>query len=339
MPTAFVSLSEDIDMRENAAVPPDPQEGLDRIARVLRIEAEALVQMSASLGPDHARALEILQAAQGRVVVSGIGKSGHVGRKIAATFASTGQPAQFVHPTEASHGDLGMITEKDVCLVISNSGETTELADLVTYSRRFAIPLIAVTGGADSTLARQADVTLLLPDAPEACPIGVAPTTSTTATLALGDALAVALMEKRGFRREDFEVFHPGGKLGAQLLSVARLMHAGADLPLVEPATPMSEGLVLMSAKGFGLAGLVEDGRLAGIVTDGDLRRNMHRLLDSTAGEVATRNPKTVSPDTLASEALKIMNEAKISALFVVDADHRVQGLLHIHDLLRAGVA
>ncbi|PTX40379.1 KpsF/GutQ family sugar-phosphate isomerase [Allosediminivita pacifica] len=326
-------------MRENAAVPPDPQEGLDRIARVLRIEAEALVQMSASLGPDHARALEILQAAQGRVVVSGIGKSGHVGRKIAATFASTGQPAQFVHPTEASHGDLGMITEKDVCLVISNSGETTELADLVTYSRRFAIPLIAVTGGADSTLARQADVTLLLPDAPEACPIGVAPTTSTTATLALGDALAVALMEKRGFRREDFEVFHPGGKLGAQLLSVARLMHAGADLPLVEPATPMSEGLVLMSAKGFGLAGLVEDGRLAGIVTDGDLRRNMHRLLDSTAGEVATRNPKTVSPDTLASEALKIMNEAKISALFVVDADHRVQGLLHIHDLLRAGVA
>lgn len=326
-------------MSQNAAVPPDPQEGLDRIARVLRIEAEALVQMSASLGPDHARALEILQAAQGRVVVSGIGKSGHVGRKIAATFASTGQPAQFVHPTEASHGDLGMITENDVCLVISNSGETTELADLVTYSRRFAIPLIAVTGGAGSTLARQADVTLLLPDAPEACPIGVAPTTSTTATLALGDALAVALMEKRGFRREDFEVFHPGGKLGAQLLSVARLMHAGADLPLVEPATPMSEGLVLMSAKGFGLAGLVEDGRLAGIVTDGDLRRNMHRLLDSTAGEVATRNPKTVAPDTLASEALKIMNEAKISALFVVDADHRVQGLLHIHDLLRAGVA
>ena len=326
-------------MRENAAAPAEAQEGLDRIARVLRIEAEALVQMSASLGPDHARALDILQAARGRVVVSGIGKSGHVGRKIAATFASTGQPAQFVHPTEASHGDLGMITENDVCLVISNSGETTELADLVTYSRRFAIPLIAVTGGADSTLARQADVTLLLPDAPEACPIGVAPTTSTTATLALGDALAVALMEKRGFRREDFEIFHPGGKLGAQLLSVARLMHSGEDLPLVSPDTPMSEGLVLMSAKGFGLAGLIDDGRLAGIVTDGDLRRNMHRLLDSTAGEVATRNPRTVSPDTLASEALKMMNEAKISALFVVDTDHRVQGLLHIHDLLRAGVA
>ena len=326
-------------MRENAAAPAGAQEGLDRIARVLRIEAEALVQMSAALGPDHARALEILQAVRGRVIVSGIGKSGHVGRKIAATFASTGQPAQFVHPAEASHGDLGMITENDVCLAISNSGETAELADLVTYSRRFAIPLIAITGGAGSTLARQADVTLLLPDAPEACPIGVAPTTSTTATLALGDALAVALMEKRGFRREDFEVFHPGGKLGAQLLSVARLMHSGEDLPLVSPDTPMSEGLVLMSAKGFGLAGLIDDGRLAGIVTDGDLRRNMHRLLDSTAGEVATRNPKTVSPDTLASEALKMMNEAKISALFVVDADHRVQGLLHIHDLLRAGVA
>ena len=187
--------------------------------------------------------------------------------------------------------------------------------------------------------ARSPPVPLLLPDAPEACPIGVAPTTSTTATLALGDALAVALMERRGFRREDFEVFHPGGKLGAQLLSVARLMHSGEELPLVSPGTPMSEGLVLMSAKGFGLAGLVEDGRLAGIVTDGDLRRNMHRLLDSTAGEVATRNPRTVSPDTLASEALKIMNEAKISALFVVDGVHRVQGLLHIHDLLRAGVA
>lgn len=326
-------------MRENAAAPAGAQEGLDRIARVLRIEAEALVQMSAALGPDHARALEILQAVRGRVIVSGIGKSGHVGRKIAATFASTGQPAQFVHPAEASHGDLGMITENDVCLALSNSGETAELADLVTYSRRFAIPLIAITGRAGSTLARQADVTLLLPDAPEACPIGVAPTTSTTATLALGDALAVALMEKRGFRREDFEVFHPGGKLGAQLLSVARLMHSGEDLPLVSPDTPMSEGLVLMSAKGFGLAGLIDDGRLAGIVTDGDLRRNMHRLLDSTAGEVATRNPKTVSPDTLASEALKMMNEAKISALFVVDADHRVQGLLHIHDLLRAGVA
>lgn len=317
----------------------DAAEDLARMARVLRMEAEALTAMAGALGPDHARALEILHAATGRVIVTGVGKSGHVGRKIAATFASTGTPALFVHATEASHGDLGMVREGDVCLAISNSGETSELADVITYTRRFSIPLVAITGRAGSTLDSQADVTLLLPDAPEACPIGVAPTTSTTATLALGDALAVALMEKRGFAREDFQLFHPGGKLGAQLLPVSKLMHAGEALPLLAPGTPMREGLVTMSAKGFGLAGVVEDGRLAGIITDGDLRRNMDRLLDSTAGEVATPDPRTVGPDTLASEALGMLNAAKISALFVVDDAGAVLGLVHIHDCLRAGVA
>ena len=322
-----------------AAAAPDMPDDLDQLARVLETEAAALLRMAGELGPDHARALDLLAGAGGRIVVSGIGKSGHVGAKIAATFASTGAPAQFVHPTEASHGDLGMITPRDVCLVISNSGETAELSDLITYSRRFAIPLIAITRKADSTLGQSADVTLLLPDAPEACAIGVAPTTSTTATIALGDALAVALMHRKGFKREDFEVFHPGGKLGAQLMKVEKLMHTGDAVPLLAPGTPMREGLLTMTAKGFGLAGVVDGGRLEGIITDGDLRRNLDRLMEATAIEVATRQPLTVGPGTLASEALKVMTERKISALFVVDEEMRVLGLLHIHDCLRAGVA
>ncbi|WP_158971921.1 KpsF/GutQ family sugar-phosphate isomerase [Chachezhania sediminis] len=312
---------------------------LGQLARVLRTEAAALGLMAETLGPEHVAAVDLLAGARGRIIVSGIGKSGHVGAKIAATFASTGAPAQFVHPTEASHGDLGMITPDDVTLVISNSGETSELSDLITYTRRFAIPLIAITRKGGSTLGQAADVTLLLPDAPEACAIGVAPTTSTTATIALGDALAVALMHRKGFRREDFEVFHPGGKLGAQLMKVEKLMHTGEALPLLPPDAPMREGLLTMTSKGFGLAGVVEGGKLAGIITDGDLRRNLDRLMDATAIEVATRAPRTVGPGMLASEALKIMTERKISALFVVDDDRRVLGLLHIHDCLRAGVA
>lgn len=316
-----------------------PDDTLAEMARVLRTESAALGQTAATLGEAHLKAVELIEAMEGRVIVSGVGKSGHVGNKIAATLASTGTPAQFVHATEASHGDLGMVTARDVCLVISNSGETTELADIITYSRRFGIPLIAITRKADSTLGSQADVTLLLPDAPEACGIGMAPTTSTTATMAIGDAVAVALMARRGFEREDFKVFHPGGKLGAQLLLVDALMHEGDALPLVAADTPMSEALLTMTTKSFGLAGVVEDGKLIGIVTDGDLRRNMVGLMEKTAGDVATRGPRTVQLGTLASEALHEMNSRKISALFVLDGGDRVRGLIHIHDCLRAGIA
>lgn len=314
-------------------------ETLSEMARVLTVEAEALTRMAGELGESALRAVEILEAMQGRVIVSGVGKSGHIGNKIAATLASTGTPAQFVHATEASHGDLGMVTSRDVCLVISNSGETSELADIVTYSRRFAIPLIAITRRADSTLGAQADVVLLLPDAPEACGIGMAPTTSTTATLAIGDALAVALMKRRGFQREDFKVFHPGGKLGAELMLVDALMHRGAALPLVAPDTPMAEALLTMTAKGFGLAGLAEEGKLIGIITDGDLRRHMDGLVARRAGDVATHGPKVIRAGSLASEALHEMNSRKISALFVLDGADQIVGLLHIHDCLRAGLA
>lgn len=312
---------------------------LEQIRRVLEIESGALALMAQGVGDAHVQAIEILYNAKGRIIVTGIGKSGHIGAKISATFASTGTPAQFVHPSEASHGDMGMITINDVCLVISNSGETKELADLITYCTRFAIPMIAITRNADSTLAQQANVTLLLPDAPEACPIGVAPTTSTTATLAIGDALAVALMHRKGFKRTDFQIFHPGGKLGAQLMKISGLMHTGDALPLLAPDTPMREGLITMTSKGFGLAGVVDNGRLTGIVTDGDLRRNMDNLLTRTAGQIATSTPKTMAPDQLASEALKVMNDSKISALFVVDATGAPLGLIQIHDCLRAGVA
>lgn len=315
---------------------------LNQMERVLRIEADALRLMAQTLDDSHARAVEILAGATGRIIISGVGKSGHIGRKIAATFASTGAPAMFVHATEASHGDLGMITANDVCLMISNSGETSELADLITYSRRFAIPLIAITGRKDSTLGQQADVTLQLPAAPEACIIGVAPTTSTTATLALGDALAVALMEARAFTPADFREFHPGGRLGARLATVGQLMHRGAEIPLVEAGAPMSEALLVMTQKGFGVVGVVDGaGRLVGIVTDGDLRRNMAGLLDRRAGEVMTENPRTIAPAALASEALGIMNERKITTLFAVDpaAPGKPAGVIHIHDCLRAGVA
>jgi arabinose-5-phosphate isomerase len=270
-----------------------------------------------------------------------MGKSGHVARKIAATLASTGTPALFVHPAEASHGDLGMITGADVVTLLSNSGETPELADLIAYTRRFAIPLIGIAGRADSALIRQADIGLALPAAPEACPMGLAPTTSTTMTLALGDALAVALMEHRAFSPEDYRGFHPGGRLGARLLKVATLMHGGEDLPLARPETPMSEALLTMTRKGFGVVGVVDaEGRLVGVVTDGDLRRNMEGLLGRSVGEVMTRDPRTVSTESLASEALGVMNARRITTLFAIDpaAPGRPAGVLHVHDCLRAGV-
>lgn len=310
------------------------------IAReVLRIEAEALSALRDGLPESFDQVITELLQVRGRVIVSGMGKSGHIAAKIAATMASTGTPAQYVHPGEASHGDLGMITGQDAVILISNSGETRELADIIAHTRRFAIPLVAITKKPDSTLAQQADHLLELPNAPEACAIGMAPTTSTTCTLALGDALAVAMMRMRGFERENFMVFHPGGTLGAQLLRVSSVMHRGDALPVVAAATDMGETLLEMTAKGFGVAALVENGMLKGVITDGDLRRNLDHLMSRKAGEVATYNPRSISPDALLSEALGVMNTHKISALFAVDDAGKLQGLVHIHDALRAGVA
>lgn len=311
--------------------------------RVLALEGEALLAFSETLGDSFADAVELMLGAPGRVIVSGMGKSGHVGRKIAATLASTGTPAQFVHPAEASHGDLGMITAQDVALVLSNSGETRELADIIAHTRRFQIPMIGVASRPGSTLLRQSDIALSLPEAKEACPVGMAPTTSTTLTVALGDALAVALMERREFTRQDYGVFHPGGTLGSQLITVSALMATGKDMPLIDESAPMSEALLIMTEKGFGVAGTVDEiGNLTGIITDGDLRRNMNGLLDRTAGSVATRNPRTIFPSALAQEAVADMTarDPKVTTLFVLEAggDRVPLGILHLHDCLRAGV-
>ncbi len=332
----------------NPSSQPDPSHADIEAGRaVLEAEGAGLVVLAASLGAAFAEAVAILAAttapnANGRTVVTGMGKSGHIARKIAATLASTGTPALFVHPAEASHGDLGMIVEGDAVLALSNSGETAELADLVAHTRRFGLKLVAITARAESALARAADVLLLLPAAPEACPLGLAPTTSTTMQLALGDALAVALLSRRGFSRSDFRVFHPGGKLGARLSRVRDLMHDASSLPLASPATPMAEALIRMTGGGFGCLGIVDAaGALVGIVTDGDLRRAMAPdLLARHAGEVMTAAPVTIGPDALAAEALALMNrrDRPITALFVVDAGRPV-GILHVHDLLRAGVA
>lgn len=307
--------------------------------RVIAREAEALGVLGASLGDSFAQAVQLILATEGRVIVSGMGKSGHIARKIAATFASTGTPAHFVHPAEASHGDLGMVTKGDVALVLSNSGETPELADIIAHTRRFGIPMVGITARADSTLGRQSDVTLLLPAVPEACETGIVPTTSTTMTLALGDALAVALMEHRRFTPEHFRMFHPGGKLGAKLLKVRDLMHT--SVPLIAADAPMGEALLEISQRGFGVVGVTDArGHLAGIITDGDLRRHMEGLLSLTAGDVMTRSPRTIAPEALAEKAVGLMNDRKITCLFVVSPDDpgRAQGILHIHDCLRAGV-
>lgn len=310
------------------------------IARdVLGIERDALGVLRDELPADFDAVVERLLTVPGRVIVSGMGKSGHIAAKIAATMASTGSPAQYVHPGEASHGDLGMITSQDAVILISNSGETRELADVIAHTRRFSIPLVGITKKTDSTLARQADYLLPLPDAPEACAIGMAPTTSTTCTLALGDAIAVAMMRMRGFERESYLVFHPGGTLGAQLLTVAAVMHTGDNLPVVTEGAAMGDTLLEMTAKGFGVAAVVQDGLLQGVITDGDLRRNLENLMSHSAGDVATRNPCIISPEALLSEALGVMNTNKISALFAVDDDGHLRGLVHIHDILRAGVA
>ena len=306
--------------------------------RVLTTEGNALLSLAGNLPGDFAPAVDRMLACRGRIIVSGIGKSGHVARKIAATLSSTGTPAYFVHPAEASHGDLGAITEADLCLLLSNSGETSELSDLIAHARRFGIVLIAMTGGATSTLAGAADLRLILPPEPEACIIGMAPTTSTTMALALGDALAVALMERRGFIADHFRTLHPGGRLGARLARVDQLMRGGDALPLVTPETAMDQTLLVMTRAGFGVAGVVREGRLVGVITDGDLRRNMSGLMNRRAGDVATANPLTAHPGMLAAEAVAQMNARKITQLFVVASDGKPLGVLHIHDCLRAGV-
>ena len=306
--------------------------------RVILGEADALKTLSDTLSETFGKAVETLFAAKGRVVCTGIGKSGHVARKIAATMASTGAPAIFVHAAEASHGDLGMIGQDDVVLALSKSGEARELSDTLAYAKRFSIPLIAITAVADSQLGRAADILLLLPDAPEATAEVNAPTTSTTLQMALGDALAVALLERRGFTASDFRVFHPGGKLGSMLRTVGDLMHGDQELPLVAADAPMPAALLVMSEKRFGAAGVLDpSGHLIGLITDGDLRRHMDGLLDHRADEVMTRAPLTIGPSALAAEALKVMNERRITVLFVVEGGLPV-GILHVHDLLRAGI-
>ena len=316
--------------------------------RTLDAEAGGIAALAAAIRDGLAQpfiaAVERIAQAKGRLIVTGMGKSGHVGRKIAATFASTGTPAYFVHPGEASHGDLGMITKDDVIMALSWSGETAELKDLIDYSRRFRIGLIAVTAETESTLAKSADVVLLLPHAREACPHNLAPTTSSLMQLALGDALAVALLESRGFTALDFRGLHPGGRLGAKLKFIRDLMHTGASVPLIARGTVMADAITEMTAKTFGCVGITdESARLIGIITDGDLRRHMGRhlgdgLLSATVENVMTPNPKTVSPHQLVSEAIELLNSSKIMAVIVVDAGKPV-GIVHMHDLLRAGVA
>jgi arabinose-5-phosphate isomerase len=312
---------------------------LETARRVIDQAKSGLEALAAELGEPFVKCIDIISSLKGRVIVSGMGKSGHIGNKIASTLASTGTPAFFVHPGEASHGDLGMITDSDAILALSNSGETSELSDLVSYAKRFGIPLIGITKRRDSTLAESSDVVLCLPDVGEACPHGLAPTTSTTMMIALGDALAVALLERRGFTADDYRVFHPGGKLGKSLYKVSDIMHVDDEVPVTFPTTPMSETVLTMTNKTFGIAGVVdEQGDLIGIVTDGDLRRHMaDSLFSMTARDVMTSNPKVVGPNTLAAEALRLMNEWKVTCLFVVDNNKPV-GICRMHDILRAGV-
>jgi arabinose-5-phosphate isomerase len=331
--------------------PRSPQQSSEHVrdliasaVRTLEAEAGGITALVAAihdgLGQTFTAAVDLIRQARGRLIVTGMGKSGHVGRKIAATFASTGTPAFFVHPSEASHGDLGMITADDVIMALSWSGETVELKDLTDYSRRFRIGLIAVTAAPDSTLAIAADVVLTLPQAREACPHNLAPTTSTLMQQALGDALAIALLESRGFTALEFANFHPGGRLGAMLKFVRDIMHTGPEIPLAVVGTPMSEAIAEMTAKSFGCVGIVDPkGHLVGIITDGDLRRHMSpKLLELNVETVMTRDPKTVRPGQLVSEALELLNSLQKTQLIVVEAGKPV-GVVHFHDLLRAGVA
>jgi arabinose-5-phosphate isomerase len=338
------SKSAATDSQAQAAMTDQATAAISSALRTLDAEASGVTALAAALqsdlGPAFAAACDRIRNARGRLIITGLGKSGHIGRKIAATFASTGTPAFFVHAAEASHGDLGMITADDVIMALSWSGEQPEMKNLITYAKRFRIPLIAMTADSESTLAQAADISLALPKAREACPHNLAPTTSSLMLLALGDALAIALLEGRGFTSVDFSVLHPGGKLGAMLKYTRDLMHDGAAVPLKPLGTKMSDALVEMSSKGFGCVGIVDrHGHIVGIVTDGDLRRHMRPdLMTVVVDEVMTKNPKTISRDLLASEALEILNSSKITALLVTEGKKPV-GIVHLHDLLRAGVA
>jgi arabinose-5-phosphate isomerase len=323
-----------------------PQSDAARSAiRTIKSEKAGLADLERALGnglsQPFEQAVERIVTLAGRVVVTGIGKSGHIGTKIAATLASTGTPSFFVHPVEANHGDLGMITTRDAIVALSWSGETTELQGIVSYSRRFSIPLIAITSGENSTLARTADIVLCLPKSQEACPHGLAPTTSALMTLAMGDALAVALLEARGFSAVDFKTFHPGGKLGATLAHVDDVMHSGDSVPVVALGTSVPDAVMTLSQKRFGCVGVVdENGVLVGIVTDGDIARRLGKnLVEMTVEEIMTKNPKTVRETTLATSAMGLLNLYNISALMVTDDDNRPVGVVHFHDLLRIGVA
>ena len=305
---------------------------------VIETEASALSKLASDLPADFSAAIDAVLETKGRVVVSGVGKSGHVGRKIAATLASTGTPAAFVHATEASHGDLGMITPNDFCLLISNSGETSELYDILAHTRRFGILTAVISSSKDSTLIQAADFKLLLTDAPEACTIGMAPTTSTILTMALGDALAVALMEQRDFKPEDFKVLHPGGNLGLQMLTVSQLMRKKNEMAIVKEDLTMSSVVSCMTQSGFGVAILVdENGMLSGIITDGDLRRNINDILTFSPRDIATLNPTSVKPTDLVSVALEKMEKSKVYAIVVIEDDKPI-GLLRMHDVLRSGI-
>ncbi|MCE2027145.1 KpsF/GutQ family sugar-phosphate isomerase [Sessilibacter corallicola] len=311
--------------------------------RTVRMEYDAIKLLEDRIDDDFAKACELILAVQGRVIVTGMGKSGHIGRKIAATLASTGTPAFFVHPGEASHGDLGMITEKDLVIAISNSGKSTEIQALLPLFKRMAIPVISMTGSAESPLAKAALINLDIAVETEACPLDLAPTSSTTVTLVMGDALAVALLEARGFTAEDFAFSHPGGALGRKLLlKVEDIMHKGSSIPVVNLQTPLSQALVEMTQKGLGITTVEDDnGELAGVFTDGDLRRHVDLKTDlstATMANVMTANPKTVAPNLLAAQALKLMEEKKITAVIVADESHKLVGILHLHDILRAGV-
>lgn len=322
-------------------------DGAESIASALRTVATEQAGVAAladalagGLAEPFASAVDALSSITGRVIVTGVGKSGHIGSKLAATLASTGTPAFFVHPAEANHGDLGMIARDDAIIAMSWSGESLELKGIIAYSRRFSIPLVAITSGPKSALAREADVVLCLPKAREACPHGLAPTTSTLLQLVIGDALAVALLEARGFTPDHFRTFHPGGQLGASLMQVRDLMHVGAELPLVRSGTSVKDAILEMSGKGFGCVAILrDDDTLAGIITDGDIRRHIaNDLLTRQVDEVMTREPKTVSPETLVATALQMVNASSITSLMVVDQGRAV-GLVHLHDMLRVGAA
>ncbi|MDA9671934.1 KpsF/GutQ family sugar-phosphate isomerase [Paracoccaceae bacterium] len=308
--------------------------------KVLQTEADALEILKNALPNDFSDLVKLILSLNGRVIVSGVGKSGHIGNKIAATLASTGTPAFFIHATEASHGDLGMITENDLCLLISNSGETSEIFDILTHARRFNIPVATISSNSESTLVKSADFKLCLPVVDEACPIGMAPTTSTTMMLALGDALAVALMEAKKFNTENFKVFHPGGKLGAKMMTVSQVMHKSDTLPLVKTETSMKETLLTMSSKGFGIAAVVNEvGFLVGVITDGDLRRNINDLMSKNAGNIASLSPITLLGETFVVDALNLMQDRKITAVIITSAENKPVGILHIQDLLKVGAA